>query len=51
MTETRGNTNQRSYHAHRGAHPQATSGDLVPSLGLHQPPPAARLGPCVNPRT
>ena len=39
MTETRGNTNQRSYYAHRVAHPQATSSDLVPSLRLHQPAP------------
>ena len=44
-----GNTNQRSYHAHRVAHPQATSGDLVPSLRLHHPPPAARPGPLRQP--
>ena len=49
MTETRGNTNQHSYQAHRSAHPQATSSDLVPSLRLHQPPPAARPGPLRQP--
>ena len=49
MTETRGNTNQRSHYAHRVAHPQATSSDLVPSLRLHRPPPAARPGPLRQP--